>query len=214
MSEVRLFRTLGVPLAIAFIFLVFTPKLCEKAIVDARKRQAVAETSSTTTAPAASGLVISSSTPAPVRLSSLHFPAGLDPQRVQYLIEIDSAFSTPMMMAVTPTAAITQPLIERKYVDQNLAPTRDGLINVNGAVQSAEGWTVPVAQRKFVGIDAVDDAGDNRYRVGVKWKWEPRPIATSLLPNPQSHHLTAEFAGGSGSWVLSGYVEPPDSGLR
>jgi hypothetical protein len=205
MSEVRLGRTLGVPLAIAFIFLVFTPKLCEKAIVEAKKRQ---------TTPAPSGLVISSSTPAPISASSLHFPAGLDAARVQYLVEIDQAFASPMTMAVTELAPITPLLIERQYVDKNLAPTREGLINVNGAVQSPNGWTVPVAQRKFVGIDRIEDAGDNRYHVGVRWRWEPTAVAATLLPKPQEHHLSAEFAGTDRNWVLARYVEPPDAGLR
>jgi hypothetical protein len=212
MSEVRLFRTLGVPLAIAFIFLVFTPKLCEKAIVDARKRQSAV--TATATAPTPSGLVISSSTPAPVTASTLRFPAGLDAARIQYLVEIDPAFSAPVTMAVTEGAPITPVLIDRQYVDKNLAPTRDGLINVNGAVQAPEGWTVPIAQRKFVGIDRVEDVGDNRYHVGVRWRLEPTVIATALLPRPQEHHLTAEFAGGERNWVLTRYVEMPDSGLR
>ena len=212
MSEVRLFRTLGVPLAIAFIFLVFTPKLCEKAIIDARKRQAVV--AQTGSSPAPTGLVIQSSTPPPVTASSLHFPPGLDAARVQYLVEIDVAFAVPMMMTVTPESPITPILIERQYVDRNLAPTREGLINVNGAVQSPDGWSVPAAQRKFVSIDRVEDAGDNRYNVGIRWRWEPTAIATSLLPKPMEHHATAELAGTGGSWVLTRYVEPPDSGMR
>ena len=213
MSEVRLFRTLGVPLAIAFIFLVFTPKLCEKAIVDARKRQQVASTTSSAT-PSPSGLVISSSTPAPVLASSLHFPPGLDATRVQYLVEIDQAFAAPLMMAATENSPVTPVLVERQYVDNKLAPTREGLINVNGAVQSADGWTVPVAQRKFLSIDRIEDAGDNRYRIGVRWRWEPTSIGASLLPRPHDHHLTAEFGGGERNWVLTGYSEPPDSGLH
>ena len=212
MSEVRLFRTLGVPLAIAFIFLVFTPKLCERAIVTAKQRQAVA--TSTATTPSPSGLVISSTTPAPVLAANLRFPVGLDPARVQYLVEIDQTFSAPMTMAVSETAPITPILVDRQYVDKNLAPTREGLINVNGAVQSPEGWTVPVAQRKFVAIDRIEDAGDNRYHVGVRWRWEPTAIAASLLTKPQEHHLKAEFAGGERNWVLARYVEPPDSALR
>jgi hypothetical protein len=212
MSEVRLFRTLGVPLAIAFIFLVFTPKLCERAIVTARQRAPVVTATAVTPSP--SGLVISSSTPAPISASGLHFPAGLDPARVQYLVEIDQTFSAPMKMAVTATAPVTPLLIDRQYVDKNLAPTREGLINVNGALQSPDGWTVPIAQRKFVGIDRIEDAGDNRYHVGVRWRWEPAAFATSLLPKPQEHHLKAEFARGDRSWVMTAYVEPPDSGLR
>jgi hypothetical protein len=201
-----------VPLAIAFIFLVFTPKLCEQALLKAKKRQAVV--TATASAPTPSGLVISSSTPAPPSAANLRFPAGLDQARVQYLIEIDQSFSAPMTMAVSETAPITPVLVDRQYVDKNLAPTREGLINVNGAVQSPEGWTVPIARRKFVGIDSIDDAGDNRYHVGVRWRWEPTAIGASLLPRPDEHHLKAEFAGSERSWVMTGYVEPPDSGLR
>jgi hypothetical protein len=209
MSEVRLVRTLGVPLAIAFIFLVFTPKLCERAIVNARQRQTTA-----TVAPSTSGLVISSSTPAPGNRADVHYPRGLDAARIQYLIEINQAFSAPMTMSATATASITKALLDRQYIDKSLAPTREGLINVNGAVQSPEGWLVPVAQRKFLGIDRIDDAGDNRFDVWVRWRWEPTAIAASLLPKPLDHHLKAEFAGGNRNWVLDHYVEPPDHELR
>src|SRR5205085_6428833 len=123
--------------------------------------------------PAPSGLVISSSTPAPISASSLHFPPGLDAARVEYLLEIDAAFAAPMTMAVTDMAPITPLLVEHQYVDKNLAPTREGLINVNGAAQSPSGWIVPVAQRKLVGIDRVEDAGDNHYKVRVRQRREP-----------------------------------------
>jgi hypothetical protein len=73
---------------------------------------------------------------------------------------------------------------------------------------------VPIAQRKFVGIDRIDDAGDNRFNVGVRWRWEPASFAASLLPRPQDHHLKAEFASSDRSWVLTRFVEPPDSALR
>ncbi|MDQ6801347.1 MAG: hypothetical protein M3041_10960 [Acidobacteriota bacterium] len=208
----RLVRTLGVPLAIAVIFLVFTPKLCERAIVTAKQRQATATVNPV--APSASGLVIQSSTPSPGGRANVRYPAGLDAARIQYLVEIDSTFSAPMTMAVTLTAPITRVLIDRQYVDKNLAPTREGLINVNGAVQSPEGWTVPVAQRKFLGVDGVDDAGDSRYDVWVRWRWEPTATAAPLLLKPQEHHLKAQFAGGTGSWVLDHYVERPDAELR
>jgi hypothetical protein len=212
MSEVRLFRTLGVPLAIAFIFLVFTPKLCERAIVNARQRQTMP--AAATVAPSPSGLVISSSTPAPGNRANVSYPPGLDAARIQYLIEIDQAFAAPMRMAATETSAITKILLDRGYIDKSLAPTREGLINVNGAVQSPEGWTVPVAQRKFLGVDGIDDAGDNRFDVWVRWRWEPTSLGASLLPKTVDHRLKAQFAGGERNWVLDHYVERPDNGLR
>jgi hypothetical protein len=209
MNEVRFVRTLAVPLAIAFIFLVFTPKLCERAIVDARKRQVANPVK-----PSPSGLVIQSSTPAPDRPANVTYPAGLDAARVQYLIEIDSTFSAPMIMTATAGAPITQVLLDRQYIDANLAPTREGLINVNGAVQASDGWRVPVAQRKFVSVDSIRDAGDNRYDLWIRWRWEPTAVAAPLLRKPVDHHLKAEFAGGDRTWVLARYVEPPDSELR
>jgi hypothetical protein len=212
MSEVRLARTLAVPLAIAVIFLVFTPRLCQRAIMNARQRQPIV--TPVPGSPTTTGLVIQSSTPAPAGSANVHYPEGLDAARVQYLVEIEQAFAAPMTMAVTAASPVTKVLLDRGYIDNAFAPTREGLINVNGAVQSAEGWTVPVAQRKFLRVDGIDDAGDGRYNVWVRWRWEPTPIGAPLLPNPQDHHLKAQFARGDRSWILAQYVEPPDKDLR
>jgi hypothetical protein len=211
MTETRVLRTLAVPLAIAVIFLVFTPRLCSRAI---SKQHPVVLAPSR---PAASGLVISSSTPAPLGGREIHLPPGLEAARIQYLVEINPTFAAPMTMAATDLP-VTKILLERHYIelrpDGTLGPTREGLINVNGAVDSPNGWMVPVGQRKFLGIDAVDDTGDGQYNVTVRWRWEPTSIGASLLPRPQDHHLKAQFAGGERNWVLARYVDAPDRDFR
>ena len=211
MSEVRLVRTLAVPLAIAFVFLVFTPKLCERAIVNVRKQQVLAPQPAAETR---TGLVIQSSTPAQQSAANLRFPPGLDVARIQYLVEIDRSYAEPLKLTASADPALAKILLDRGYVDQNLAPTREGLINVNGAVQTADGWAVPVAGRKFLGVERIDDAGDNRYDISVRWRWEPTPIAASLLSRPTNHTLKAQFAGGERNWVLASYIWPPDHELR
>ena len=215
MSELRLFRTLAIPLGIALIFLVFTPKLCQRALVKPKVKQAVP---STTGEPAASGLIISSSTPAPGTAANLRYPPGLDAARIQYLVEIDQTFAAPAAMPATENAPVTKVLLDHQYIekrpDGTFGPTREGLINVNGAVDSPAGWIVPIARRKFVSIASIDDGGDGLYNVSARWRWETPPLFASMLPKADDHLLTAEFAGGEGHWALRRYVKEPDRALE
>ncbi len=217
MSETRVMRTLALPLAVAVIFLVFTPRLCSRAIVNAKKQQQVAPVQASS-----SGLVIQPSgpSPAPSGLGGTHiqFPPGLDATRIQYLVEIDQSFAAPITMTAREGSPLARVLLERGYIekraDGTLGPTREGLINVNGAIESKDGWIVPVAKRTFISVDGLEDAGDGRYNAWVKWRWEPNAIGAAMLANPQDHHLKAQFAGGDHNWVLARYIEPPDSELR
>jgi hypothetical protein len=215
MTEPRLLRTLAVPLGIALIFLVFTPKLCQRALVTAKVKQPVPLA---TGGPASSGLIISSSTPAPGNAANLRFPAGLDAARIQYLVEINQTFAMPAVMPAIENAPVTKVLLDHQYIekrpDGTFGPTREGLINVNGAVDSPAGWIVSIARRKFVSVASIDDAGDGTYNVTIRWRWEPAPLFSSLLPKPEDHDLTAEFAGGTGNWVLRRFVREPDREFR
>ena len=203
MSEPRILRTLAIPLGIALVFLVFGPKLCQKAVVSAKQRQEEPK-----------GLVIASSGGPESASAKLNFPPGLDAARIQYLVEIDPTFARPAVMAAIDGSPVSQILLERQYIEKRpngtLGPTREGLINVNGAVDSAVGWIVPVAQRRFVRISGIDDAGYGTYNVKVLWQWEPGALYASLLPKPKEHPLTATFSGGEGHWVLTRYVKEPD----
>jgi hypothetical protein len=207
MSEPRVLRTLAIPLGIALVFLVFGPKLCQKAIVDAKQRQEEPK-----------GLVIKPSGAAAAALAKLNFPPALDAARIEYFVEIDPTFAKPAVMATVEGAPVSQILFERHYIekraDGTLGPTREGLINVNGAVDSSVGWVVPVAQRKFVSVAGIDNAGDGTYNVKVIWHWEPGALYASLLPKPKEHDSIATFAGGEGHWVLTGYVKEPDRDFR
>lgn len=209
-------RTLALPLGIAVVFLLLTPKLCQRAVTQAAARKPAAQAS--TPDPTQAGLIIASSTPAPIQTRDLKFPRGLDAARIQYLVEIDPGFATATTMAVTATAPITAELLRRQYVEKHpdgtLAPTREGLINVNGAVDSSDGWTVPIAQRAFSGIEAIQDGGDGRYDVTVRWRWVPTAIGATVLPSPTDHRVIGEFAGGDGHWVLARWVAEPDRELR
>jgi len=215
MSELRLFRTLAIPLGIALIFLVFTPKLCQRALVTPKVKQAVPAAAGE---PAASGLIISSSTPAPGTPANLRYPPGLDGARIQYLVEIDQTFAAPAAMPATENAPVTKVLLDHQYIekrpDGTFGPTHEGLINVNGAVDSPAGWIVPIAHRKFVSIASIDDAGDGTFNAAIRWRWEPAPLFSSLLPSPGDHSLTAEFAGGERHWALRRYVKEPDRRLE
>jgi hypothetical protein len=215
MSGLPLFRTLAIPLGIALLFLIVTPKLCQRALVTAKVKQHVPATPA---APAPGGLIISSSTPAPRAPANLQYPPGLDAARIQYLVEIDQTFAAPLAMPATGDAPVTKVLLDHQYIekrpDGTFGPTREGLINVNGAVDSPAGWIVPIARRKVVSIDSIDDAGDGTYNASIRWRWEPALLFNSLLPAAEDHLLTAEYAGGEGHWALRRYVKEPDREFR
>ncbi len=215
MTELRVVRTLAVPLAIVLVFLVFTPRLCQRAVVQGTARQPISVTSGE---PARGGLILSSSTPPPGQSRDLRFPPGLDASRIQYLIEIDSTFAAPFVMPAIDGSPVANVLLEKQYVEKRpdgmLGPTREGLMNVSGATDSPHGWMVPVAQRKFVSLDAIDDVGEGRYTASVRWRWAPNAIGDPLLKRREDHQLIAEFAGGEHHWVLMRYVKEPDRELR
>lgn len=215
MTEPRYLRTLIVPLGVALVFLVLTPKLCQRALVRAKQPKAAAP------APvqaSPSGLVISTPAPAGEPTAPIVFPPGLDASRIQYLVEINSTFSTPKVMAVVAGSPVTRVLVAKSYFekrsDESFAPTREGLINVNGLVESPNGWMLPVAKRVFVSVERIDDTGDGQFNVAIKWRWEPNAVGAELLKRPENHGLVAEFAGSERHWALMRFVNGPDHLLQ
>ena len=89
----RVLKTVAVPLAIALVFLFFVPKMCSK-VMGSKKLRPPTPTAS---AAADTALHISSDSPDAPASRSVNYPAGLDAQRVQYLIEINERFAVIAM---------------------------------------------------------------------------------------------------------------------
>lgn len=206
-DETRILRTVGIPVVIAIVLLVVVPKMCVKAVVVAKARQEKAARES--------GLHIES-THRPVS-----YPAGLDAERVRYLIGIDSRFSTPYTVridksaAIIDDAAVVAPLQKLGYIEQ--APdgtrtlTRDGILHLDGVVEDTNSWTFPVSTRHFENVIAIEGDHANAHVIFV-WKWQPNTAGAALLPDPKRHEAKADFASGPGGWTLSALTI--DSDLR
>jgi len=204
-DETRILRTVGIPVVIAIVLLVVLPKMCVKAVVVAKARQEKAARES--------GLHIES-THRPAT-----YPAGLDAERVRYLVEIDSRFSTPYTLRLQKSAiadsdaAVVSALQKIGYIEQ--APdgsrtlTRDAILHLDGLVEDATSWTFPIATRHFDAIVGVQDDHGNAH-VTFSWKWQPNTAGTALLPRPQRHEGTADFAPGSSGWTMTGLTVDGD----
>lgn len=224
MSDLRIARTLAVPLGLLALLLIANPRTCGRFLGRGNAVPVAATATATSPEAKGSGLIINSDVPAPHRQTFVRYPPGLDAGRIQYLIEIAPQFAEPELMPCpkTPTdenqSPILAELLRLHYVQRNadgtITPTRDGIVNVNGAVDSPAAWSVPVGQRKFVSIDKGDDTGDGKYVVFVRWRWDPNAIGKELLPHPEDHMLSAEFAGGEHHWVLNRFVQGPDHDWR
>jgi hypothetical protein len=204
-DETRILRTVGVPVVIAVILLFVIPKMCTRVVLVSKERREKAER-------AANGLHIESSQ------KPVSYPAGLDPERVRYLVEIDHDFSTPYTVHVNKTSgSIGAALIEQQQIvpvlqklgyaevggDGSLTLTRDGMLHLDGLVDDGSSWTFPVASREFSAVAAIDSEGANA-RATFAWKWKPNAIGAELLPSPKRHEAKAELANVGGRWSLTG----------
>jgi hypothetical protein len=196
-DETRILRTVGIPVVIAIVLLTVMPKMCAKVVLVSKARQEKAA--------GEPGL----------RIQSTHkpasYPAGLDADRVRYLIEIDSRFSAPynarigksaMSIEDAPVVAALQKL---GYIEQSpdgsQTLTRDGLLHIDGLVDDGNSWTFPIATRHYEGVAAIDGDLANA-RATVIWKWQPNAAGAALLPDPKRHEGTADFAPGPSGWTM------------
>ena len=196
-DETRILRTVGIPIVIAIVLLVVMPKMCVKAVVVAKARQEKARES---------GLHIES-THRPAT-----YPAGLDADRVRYLIGIDSRFSAPYALRVDKTAgviddaAIVATLQKIGYIEQAPDGTRtltpDGILRLDGLIDDTTSWTFPIATRHFEAVVAIEGDQTNAH-VTFSWKWQPNGVGTALLPDPKRHEGRADFAQGPTGWTLT-----------
>ncbi len=198
----RILRTAGIPIVIAIVLLVALPKMCARAVVLSRARQ---EKSAT-----ASGLHIESShTP-------VSFPAGLDAERVRYLVEIDRQFSAPHTAHIPKTLPTVSTPADQNVIaalqhlgyldlqsDGSLAMTRDGMLHLDGLVDEGSTWSLPLATRQFGAVVSISPENDTAHAT-IAWQWQPNAVSAQLIPTPRRHESTATFANGNGRWALQG----------
>jgi hypothetical protein len=201
-DETRILRTVGIPIVIAVILLFVLPKMCARAVVVAKARQEQS-------ARAAGGLHIESSQ------KPVSYPAGLDPERIRYLVEIDTQFSAPYMAGVSKTSAsnvspreqmLLGALEKLGYVDpgadNTLTLTRDGLLHLDGLVDDGTSWNFPVAKRRFVSVKSIDSDGSTAH-AAFTWQWQPGSVGEVLIPAPKRHEAKVELLNAGGRWTLA-----------
>jgi hypothetical protein len=197
----RILRTVGVPVVIAVVLLFMLPKMCARAVLVSKERKEKAER--------AAGLHIES-TQKPVS-----YPAGLDSERIRYLVEIDARFSAPYTTRIGKKFDIGFAPVEQKIVpvlqklgfvdlanDGTLTLTRDGMLHLDGLVDDGTSWTFPLAKRQFNAVTSIESDGGTAH-AGFAWKWEPNAIGAELMPSPKRHEATADLANVGGRWSLT-----------
>jgi hypothetical protein len=196
----RIIRTAGIPLVIALVMLFVVPKMCSKALPILKQRQEQP-------ARAPGGLHIESSQ------KPVAYPAGLDAERVRYLVEIDPQFSTPYMGQLRKAAPMLLPIellllaalqklgYAELGADNTITLTRDGLLHLDGLVDDGTSWTFPVAKREFRSVTTIDTSAENA-RVGFAWQWQPTAVGAQLIASPKRHEAKAELTNATGRWTL------------
>jgi hypothetical protein len=207
-DETRILRTVGVPIVIAIVLLVMLPKMCAKTLAVSKARQEQAKK--------AAGLHIESSQ------QPVTYPAGLDAERVRYLVEIDSRFSSPYTVHVPKVRDAISTLGEDRIVpalqklgyvevgsDGALNLTRDGLLHIEGLTEDANSWTFPVATRQFAAITSIEGDAGSASAI-FAWKWQPNTIGAELIAAPKRHEAKADLGRGTTSWTLTGLTIDSD----
>src|SRR5204863_10069060 len=95
---------------------------------------------------------------APLIKGELQFPAGLDAQRAQYLIEVNQRFAEPYVLLVPKAGGLStndskvNALVTAGYFERvagGYEPTRDGAMHIDGIEQDDTSYRVPLGKRKF-----------------------------------------------------------------
>lgn len=196
----RILRTLAVPLIVALVFLFLVPKTCQKAIGSRKLRPPAAAA-----APADTALHIESQSPDAPPSRPVSYPAGLDSQRVQYLIEIDQNFVEPYKVLLPKPGGIVvdrapaDALVRAGFFEESgggYTPARGSALHLGGMTESTLAWLVPAGKRKFERIASVDDLGNGKARARFTWQWEPNEAGRAIKSSFDLHQGTAEFGGG------------------
>lgn len=217
-DETRILRTAGIPIVIAIILLVMLPKMCARAVMVAKARQGVTETTGSEEVKPAEphpggGLRIESSQ-RPVSVPA-DFPPGLDSERIRYLVEVDARFSAPYTARVAKKTSIGADPADQRIIrllqklgyidlagDGTLTLTHDGLLHLAGLVEDASSWSFPVAKRQFTSVTSIDSNGA-AANAAFSWQWQGNTIGTELLPLPSRHDARAQFLSVDQRWSLT-----------
>ena len=194
-------------LCIILVVLLFMPKDCAKQA--ARPLAALQKAKGDKP----KGLQIESSTPPPAS-QRVNYPAGLDAEHLQYMIEVDTRFAAPLT-ALCPKQEpnevygadrIVNALRSLKYVerqaDGTLALTQDGLLHVTSADEGAA-WRIDVAKRQFVRAQKITCITGDQCEVTFTWQWQPNDVGTAMKPQVAPHDGRATITSGPTGWVLS-----------
>lgn len=193
----RILRTVAVPIVVAVVLLLMVPKSCARVAQVSKARAEKA-------AQQGKGLRIESSQ------KPVNFPSGLNPERVRYLVEIDSRFSAPYIAHVNKTPSPTDQQIVaalRKLgyaelgSDNMLTITRDGMLHLDGLVDEGSSWAFVLAKRQFHSIASIESEADGA-NAHFAWTWQPNATGVELVPSPRHHEATAQLSSAGGRWSL------------
>ena len=205
MGDSGLLKSVLFFLCVTLVVLLLMPRDCAKkaAVPIAALRRA--------TTPGQKGLHIETSTPVP-KSRQVTYPAGIDAARLQYLIEIDSRFaaqktmSCPKQSGGVGDASLVTALQALHYIepqpDGSYALTREGSLNA-AATDNGSSWSVPVAKRQFVRVDAIDCSAADQCAVTFTWSWLPNDVGKAMEAPTAPQGGSARIVGGPGGWVVS-----------
>jgi hypothetical protein len=203
MGDSSLLKGALVVLCAVLVIVLFMPKECAKNAIPAGALRPRSE--------APKGLRIESTTPAPKPHGEVTYPVGLDAQRLQYLVEINTAFAAPRNATLpkggrfdaTPVVTALKSLgYLTTQPDGSYALTNEGLLNANAADEGSA-WSIPIAKREYLRADVIDCTAPDLCTATFTWQWKPTAVGAAMQPQIFPHEGTARLAGGANQWVVS-----------
>jgi hypothetical protein len=205
----RLISAVAALLLIAFLLLFALPKTCARIVQVSKAHREQAQNEP-------SGLHIRSSATSAAK--PLTYPAGLDADRLRYLIETDSRFAAPLTVTLAQSssdepaaaAALRKLGYAQTAADGTLSLTPEGVLHVDGLVDQGSAWTFPIARRRLKNVTAIDADADGAHCT-FTWQWEPNAVGSAMLSvAPVPHESTAELRNNGGTWTLTNIAQLDD----
>jgi len=205
MGDSRILKSALFFLCVILVVVLFMPKNCATQAV--RPLAAIRKESKP------KGLQIESSTPPPAS-ERVSYPAGLDAEHLQYLIEVDSRFAAPKSVLcpkqepneIYGAERVVRALVSLKYIekqpDGTYAMTQDGLLHLT-STDEGTAWRIAVAKRQFVKATKIACATGDQCDVTFTWQWQPNDVGTAMHVALVPHQSVATLVSGPTGWVLS-----------